>query len=233
MITPKPEAADQRNIVSVSWADHLTFGEGDGRLATPEAVARRMERWRGDLGAGIVHWRLLRARIPGRFYAARGRRHPTQSRSRDLDWDELEHVPRLAHQAGLKAYLYVSLFDEGWPLAPKRVREVSYHNAMHGRHVAWQSEFSRRHPEFTVTARDGTRQPGVLCLAYPEVRAHFRARFLGLLAGREFDGLFVCLRSQSRPASFGDQFGFDEPVRRDFLARYGRSRSSSISFSPA
>ena len=32
-------------------------------------------------------------------------------------------------------------------------------------------------------------------------------------------GLFVCLRSQSRPADHADQFGFNEPVRADFRAR--------------
>lgn len=28
-----------RNVVSVSWGDHLDFGEGDGRLDTPEKLA--------------------------------------------------------------------------------------------------------------------------------------------------------------------------------------------------
>ena len=42
---------EQRNVVSVSWGDHLTVGEGDGRLATLGALRRRMERWRDDLGA--------------------------------------------------------------------------------------------------------------------------------------------------------------------------------------
>ena len=31
------------HIVSVSWGDHLTFGEGDGRLVTEDALARRMD----------------------------------------------------------------------------------------------------------------------------------------------------------------------------------------------
>lgn len=212
-----------RNIVSVSWGDHLLFGEGDGRLATPEALRRRLPRWRDELGAGTLHWRQLKTRIPGRFHAARGRRHPTRARTRDVDWDDFAVVPRLAHEVGLKAYLYVSLFDDGWPLPPKRVREVSYHNAMHGQHVSWQSAFSRQHPEYAVVDRTGRlRQWGVLCLAYPEVREHFRQRFLGLLGNYEFDGLFVCLRSQSPPAEFADQLGFNEPVRKDFLERYGR-----------
>jgi hypothetical protein len=78
------------NIVSVSWGDHLFFGEGDGRLDSLPAVRRRMQSWKDELGAG------------------------------------------------------------------------------------------------------------------------------------NFDGLFVCLRSQSRPADFADQFGFNQPVRDEFLKRYGR-----------
>jgi hypothetical protein len=122
----------------------------------------------------------------------------------------------------MKAYLYVSLFDEGWPLLPKRIREKSYHNAMHFQHTSWQSTFSRENPEYTLTDRSGRqRQWGVLCLAHPEVRNHFCSRFLNLLQNTEFDGLFVCLRSQSRPADFADQFGFNEPVRQDYLTSYG------------
>jgi hypothetical protein len=124
---------------------------------------------------------------------------------------------------GMKAYLYVSLFDEGWPLASKRVRQVSYHSAKHHHHVSWQTGFSREHPEYAVVDRSGEqRQWGVLCLAYPEVRSHFCNRFIDLLRDTEFDGLFVCLRSQSRPADFADQYGFNETVRQDYLARYGR-----------
>jgi hypothetical protein len=214
---------EQRNVVSVSWGDHLTFGEGDGRLATLDAVRRRMERWRDNLNAAILHWRLNRAHVKGNYYAARGRKHSLRAQDRNLGWDFFEIVPQFAHRNGLKAYLYVSLFDEGWPLPPRRVREVSYHNAMHHQHISWQTAFSREHPEYALADRTGNqRQWGVLCLAYPEVRSHFCHRFVNLLQDSEFDGLFVCLRSQSRPADFADQFGFNEPVRQEYLARYGR-----------
>jgi hypothetical protein len=210
------------NVVSVSWADHLTFGEGDGRLDTPGAVARRARAWREELGAGAMHWRLLRARIPGRFSAAPGHRHPSEAAAARVDWDDLQAVPPLAREAGLEPWLYVSLFDEGFPLAPSRRRETSYHNAMHGRHVAWQSELTRLHPEWVTVDRGGrTRQSGVVCLAYPEARRAFIDRWLQLLDGTGFTWLFVCLRSQSKPARHADQFGFNEPVRRDFRARYG------------
>jgi len=212
-----------RNIVSVSWGDHLTFGEDDGRLAKPSGLRRRMERWKDKLNAATVHWRPTRTHIKGYYYAARGRRHPLRDQEHNLGWNFFQVVPRLAHSEGMKAYLYVSLFDEGWPLPPKKIREKSYHNAMHFQHISWRSKFSRENPEYALTDRTGQqRQWGVLCLAYPEVRSHFCSRFMNLLQNTGFDGLFVCLRSQSRPADFADQFGFNEPVRQDYLSRYGR-----------
>jgi len=39
------------NIVSVSWGDHLSFGGRDGKLDTPDKVARRVRVWREELGA--------------------------------------------------------------------------------------------------------------------------------------------------------------------------------------
>ena len=211
-----------RNIASVSWGDHLVFGEGAGRLSTVEAVRDRMLHWRDELGAGTIHWRCTRNRIPGRYFAGRGYRHFSRSGAPDMDWDDFLVVPELAHDADMKAYLYVTVFDEGWPLLPKKVRERSYHNKMHCQHTSWQSDFSRKHPEYTMVDRSGrVRQVGVLCLAYPAVRRHFIKRFDGLLRNTEFDGLFLCLRSQSRPADHADQFGFNRPVRKEFRSRYG------------
>jgi hypothetical protein len=210
------------NIASVSWADHLTFGEGDGRLDTPERVERRIRVWRDELGARALHWRMLRAKIPGRFFAARGYRHPSQTAASAIAWDDFAQVPALAHAAGLEAWLYVSLFDEGWPLPSSRVRARSYHNAMHGQHTAWQSELTREHPEWVAEDRAGrVRQQGVVSLAYPEARRALVDRWRSLLEGTAFDGLFICLRSQSQPAEHADQFGFSAPARADFKARHG------------
>ena len=214
---------NKQNVVSVSWGDHLIFGEGDGRLDTLPAVRRRLKRWKSDLGAEIIHWRCTRDRIKGKFFQGRGYRHFYRSRTKPIEWDVFKEVPRYAHDIGLKVFLYVTLFDEGWPLLPKRVREVSYHNKLHCQHVTWQSDFSRNNPHYTLVNRTlKNYQWGVLCLAYPEVRRHFIKRFQTLLAAGNFEGLFVCLRSQSRPADFADQFGFNKPIRDEFLQRYGR-----------
>jgi hypothetical protein len=210
------------NIVSVSWGDHLSFGEGDGRLDTPEKLQRRLRVWRDELGAGALHWRMLRSRIPGTYSAAPGYRHPSETAAARLGWDDFQLAPAMARDAGLSPWLYVTVWDEGWPLAPDDVRRVSYHNDQHGQHVAWQSDLTRDHPEWLVVDRDGrARQQGVVSLSYPEARRAFVERWLRLIEPTEFEGLFVCLRSQSRPAETADQFGFNEPARNHFIELYG------------
>jgi len=214
---------NNKNIASVSWGDHLVFGEDDGRLLTPEALHRRMKYWHNEMGAIALHWRQIRSIIKsGHFFAATGLKHPLEKIKNDLVWDDFEIVPKLAHDNGMRANLYVSLFDEGCSLLPKEEREISYHNKMHGQHVSWQSTFSHNHPEYTVIDKSKSkRQWGVLCLAYEQVRKYFVKLYLDLLDGYDFDGLFVCFRSQSKPAEFADQFNFNEPIRRDFQNIYG------------
>jgi len=212
-----------KNIASVSWGDHLIFGEGDGKLSTPEALQRRMKHWHDELGAVCLHWRQTRSKMSGHFFAETDHNQPIEKIENALTWDDFEVVPKLAHENGMRADLYVTLFDEGWPLPSKREREISYHNKMHGQHVSWQSQFSYDHPEYTVLDKSGSKkQWGVLCLAYPQVRKYFVRLYLELLDGYDFDGLFVCFRSQSKPAEFADQFNFNEPVRRDFQEFYGK-----------
>jgi hypothetical protein len=215
-------ASKRRNIVSVSWSDHLIFGEGDGKLHTIAALGRRMQKWREELKANIIHWRCTRDRIRGRFYEGRGHQHFFKTGKSDVDWDDFEVIPQIAYTHGMQVFLYVTLFDEGWPLLPKKTRAVSYHNRMHCQHVSWQSDFSRANPQYTMADRASRKyQWGVLCLGYPEVREHMRHRYLRLLGEGNFDGLFVCLRSQSRPADYADQYGFNDPIHLEYLKRYG------------
>jgi hypothetical protein len=132
-----------------------------------------------------------------------------------VPWDDLSIVPRMAHALGMRAFLYVSLFDEGWPL---RVRQ----RYAPGSELSWQSEWSRRHPEWLMADRSGRRrQWGVPCLAYPPVRQYFIRRYVRLLKSGRWDGLFVCLRSQSPPPMHADQFGFNPPILREYRRRFG------------
>jgi hypothetical protein len=219
-----------RNIASVSWPDYLVFGEESNKPDTVDKLRCYMQRWRDELGACTVHWREVRTRVrEARWHAPLGNPKIQLEKIRSIEWDDFEVVPQMAHELGMMAYLYFSPLDEGRPLLAKRDRETSYRaahgklRAMRAKHVTWQTRWSRDHPEYTVVDRTGTvRQWGVLCYAYSEVRAYMCQRIDRLLADYAFDGIFLCLRSQARPADFADQFAFNEPVRRDYLERYGR-----------
>ena len=213
-----------QNIVSVCWTDHLTMGEGDGQLKTIDALKRRMEQWRANLGTTSLLWRQSMARKDGKFTAAPGSEQAIKiKRKSDVDWDDFDVVPELSHQNGMQAYLYVPILDEGRPLPSESERKVSYHNKGHGQDLAWQSNFTIANPEYiTLDKSLENKQWGVLSLAYPEVRNHLVERFTKLLDGYDFDGLFICFRSQSRPPDFADEFGFNTPIRNDYLERYGK-----------
>ena len=211
------------NIVSVSFGDHQGEGVGDSRLHNPMALARRMAHWRRDLGANTLHWRVLSSRSLGWLHRAEEGSVPFVDNPIHRGWDDLDWAPYLAHQAGLRVYAYVTLFDEGWPLLPESEQKKSFHSRRHGQERSWQSDFSLQHPEFhSVDHSEKIRQWGVMELAYPEVRQYFCQLFLSYLVGRQFDGLFVCLRSQSKPAEHADQFGFNEPIRQQYFARFGQ-----------
>lgn len=101
---------------------------------------------------------------------------------------------------------------------------------MHVQHVTWRSNFSRANPELTVVDRSSEhRQRGVLSFAYPEVRQHFRRRIASYLDGYEWDGMFLCLRTQARPAAFADQFGFNAPIVKAMQERAGVESSTRTS----
>jgi hypothetical protein len=172
------------------------FGEGDGRLATATTVARRLVHRQAEQGASTNHRREVRTRRDhARTYASPDNPPAQERANRANDWDDFAVVPALAHERGMRAELYVSVLDEGKPLASKRERNKSFHNAMHGQHVTWQSTFSRANPELTVVDRSGdVRQWGVLSFAYPEVRQHFRRRIARYLDDYNWDGVFLCLR---------------------------------------
>ena len=211
-------------VASVSWPDHLVFGEGDGKLDSVDGLSRRMDTWREQLGTETIHWREVRTRSQlSHYYAAPDNPRTQERKIRSIDWDDFSVAPRLAHERGMRALLYVSILDDGRGLPGEEERRKSYHNDMHGQHVTWQTDWSRDHGQFSMESRDGqTRQTGVFCYGYPEVREHMKNRILSFVEGYEFDGVFICLRSQCRPADFADQFGFNDPVFDDYMRETGR-----------
>ena len=213
-------AQEHSNIVSVSWGDHLAFGDDEGRLDTPEKLSRGIADWQQEFGASKILWRDQRIHRSHylRFEAPGTEPRPTW----DVPMDEFQVLIEEAHAQNAKVYLYIDMFDEGWPLAPPEVRAVSYHNRFHAKVIATQSRFTIENPEFLAVDRSGkNHQHGIMCYAYPEVRDYRLALYQEVLADYDFDGLFICTRSQSRPADHADQFGFNTPIVEEYQRRHG------------
>ena len=190
-----------RNIANVSWGDHLEWGEGSSRLGKPDDFARSVERWVERDGASRIHFR------EQEYYRRYGRVVHGSPRAEafidHLAFDENEEILRRGHEAGLPVYLYVTIFDElwldtdwAWPWDPA---------------TNWQADYVRDHPDHVLLDRKGRdRLWGVLDYNEPEARAYRVSVIEDLLDEHDWDGLFVCTRSQSKPAAHGDQFGFNE-----------------------
>ena len=202
-----------RNIANVSWGDHVEWGEGSARLASPDDFARSVERWVTRDGAGRIHFR------EHDYYRRHGRMIHGNPRAEFFDarlgFDENAEILRRGHEAGLRVYLYVTVFDElwldtdwAWPWDPA---------------TNWQSDYVRDHPDHVLVDRAGREHlNGVLDYNEPEARAYRVAAIDDLLGDHEWDGLFVCTRSQSKPAAHGDQFGFNRASVDRYRSRTGR-----------
>ena len=103
------------------------------------------------------------------------------------------------------------------------MRKISYHNEWHAKDISFQTRFSHDNPNYVLEDRMGNKQWGVLCLAYPEVRQYLQNQYIQLLQDYNFDGLFICTRSQSKPSDFADQFGFNEPILEEFKSKFGKN----------
>lgn len=209
--------------MSVSWGDHLVFGEGDGKLDTPELLDSAINRWKENLDAGTILWRENRSRQDDYVFAAEGYEYAAKVHKNLPDFDDFEISVSLSHNHGLKNYLYVTLNDHGWPLPEEKIRKISYHNEWHAKDISFQTRFSHDNPNYVLEDRMGNKQWGVLCLAYPEVRQYLQNQYIQLLQDYNFDGLFICTRSQSKPSDFADQFGFNEPIVEEFKSKFGKN----------
>ena len=201
-----------RNIANVSWGDHVEWGEGSAGLRSPDDFARSVERWVERDGAQRIHFR------EQEYYRRFGKVVHRTWRSDQFDhgpgFDENAEVLRRGQEAGLDVWLYVTIFDElwldtdwYWPWDPG---------------TNWLSDYVRDNPDEVLVDRQGReRLWGVLDYKSEAARAYRVEAIRTLLGEHEWDGLFVCTRSQSRPAAHGDQFGFNEPSIALYRERFG------------
>ena len=55
---PEKTAKEKPSIIYVSWGDEIAIGEGDGKLDTPEKIAKMMKFWAERFNAEFILWRV-------------------------------------------------------------------------------------------------------------------------------------------------------------------------------
>lgn len=138
------------------------------------------------------------------------------------------------HAQQMEVFGWITVFDEGTPadveyMVPDEAKKSwpMYDHAP--TRFLWVTKFTQQHPEFLVTDRARKRvQHGVMEYAYPEVRRYMRKVIQDLVERYDVDGVFLSTRSHSVPAEHGDQFGFNEPVVKEFERRYGVNILKSV-----
>ncbi len=202
-----------RNVISCSWGDHLEAWDDDAALDTPEKILKAAEEWQSVHGAGAIYWREMRtmSRFRVSFTALGSPPREVNSTYANLGFDEQAMITTQLKDMGFEIYMYTPIFDEGFPLS----------EGWQGGIFGWQSQFTLANPEYLAADKEGRPHYGILEYAHDDARRYTLRRVLAGLADYDFDGVFICTRSQSKPAAYGDQFGFNQPVVEEFEKRYG------------
>ena len=222
LFSPIPShAGDKQNVMIVSWGDVITSKvTGAARLDTPDKVRESVRTWKSR-GIDQVLFRgdnfrvlLFHDTVPT------AEEHRTGMARTRAAWesDLMEAAVDAMKAEGIRAYVWLTVLDEGCP------PDIHYADSVP---FPWQSRFTRQNPQYLACDRSLTPNGrkhhwGVMEYAYPEVRQYMLKVIRAFSDRFDLDGVFLSLRSHSPPPDHADQFGFNEPVVREYRRRYGR-----------
>ena len=222
LFSPIPShAGDKQNVMIVSWGDVITSKvTGAARLDTPDKVRESVRTWKSR-GIDQVLFRgdnfrvlLFHDTVPNADEHRTGMARTRAAWESDL----MEAAVDAMKAEGIRAYVWLTVLDEGCPPAIHYADSVPF---------PWQSRFTRQNPQYLACDRSLTPNGrkhhwGVMEYAYPEVRQYMLKVIRAFSDRFDLDGVFLSLRSHSPPPDHADQFGFNEPVVREYRRRYGR-----------
>ena len=220
-------------IARLSYGDYLVRGPELSSKAGIEASFRKMR----EAGFTDIYWRMLTEGHP--LDGVEVYPHPMLEEAfrarKELEgtpwaWDphEIRWPIEVAHKLGMKFYASIVIYNERAPmeawLASGEPAEDLKFRAGTFKSVgdAYRSKFLLAHPEYQLVDRTGKRYHwGVLEWAYPEARQYWLRDLQLILDRYDVDGIYLDTRTECMSPDFADQFGFNEPVIREFQKRYG------------
>ena len=213
---PEKTAKEKPSIIYVSWGDEIIIGEGDGKLDTPEKIAKMMKFWSERFNADLIFWRIDDYTLTYQYkWQNPNHTHRKVSSKINSSFDPLKTAVEEAHKNGMKIFAYSTIWDLGMPPEEKYQDKTLF---------PWQSFFTIEHPEYQVVDKSGKKyQSGVLELAFQEARKYLLAGRMGpIMKKYDFDGIYWCTRTHSTPSENADQFGYSKPIVDEYKKRYGK-----------
>lgn len=215
----------KEKLMILSWGDVIWQhkGEGTAQLDTPEKVVEAARIWK-ERGVDRVLFRADDFRVL-LFHQIK----PSYKNAYIQEWFKttkqawkqglLKVAVKAIHDQGMKVDMWLTIFDEGCP------EHVLYGDSDF---FSWQSDFTRENPQFlsadrSLTANQRKYHWGVMEYAYPEVREYMLRVIRAFADPLDFDGVFLSVRTHSPPAEHADQFGYNEPIVKEYQRRHGRN----------
>lgn len=120
---------------------------------------------------------------------------------------------RIAHEQGLELWGVTQFGDYGV------TADTPNFNDYPG---FWEAKLRQEHPEWIPTDKYGYRkQGGVIELAYPEARKALVDLHAKLIKEAGYDGIVFMSYAENFSMRFQDEFGYSEPIVKEFKRRYG------------
>ncbi len=191
-----------------------------------------------EQGFTTIYWRLLGEGAPENEvirYSFRMMQEAAEMRKEfegtAYAWDpyEIRWPIEVAHRLGLKFYAWIVPFNMGAPAGAYAELGKGPHPIEIAGATIYETQFPHyykfveQHPEYQAVDRKGKRYYyGVMEWAYPEARRYWTGIIQNLLDKYALDGIYMDSRVESMAPEYADQFGFNEPVVKEYQRRYGR-----------
>jgi len=118
-----------------------------------------------------------------------------------------------AHHHGMEIYIFDGLFDFGGTADTSGDGMYPY---IH------EDRLRIEHPEWVAIDRWGERvAPGPIEFCYPEARQALVSRYLHHVTQYGYDGIFFYTYVENCGARYLDEYGFNEPIVKEYEHRYG------------
>jgi hypothetical protein len=223
-------AADRPKIVWLSFGDYLETRSELSSQADIEQSFRKLH----DAGFTHVYWRMLwegQRQEDLMFFSHRVQAEVFRAKqalaNTPYPWDphEIRWPIEIAHRLGMRFYAAIVVYKGDAPPNAPHPEPYPYkypYGAIYETQYPFQSKFNHDHPQYQLVDREGKRyHHGILEWAYPQARAYWVANVKFILDNYDVDGIYIDTRSECMSPDFADQYGFNEPIVKEYQRRFG------------